>query len=277
MTKLFDRWLPGTTLLAWSSILLYFFFSGRIAAFLHPNFRPLVLIAGTVMLLLAVVFIFASDAPDCCSEDGCAHPMGRFTIGRVLTFVILLLPIGTAASLSPDAFGVSTILNRGVISDAQGLKAAPKALAKPVELPLPAKDGTQPQAETATNDYVPRTKDGNIAVQVIDLLYAAQDTSLRQDFEGKTVELIGQLMPDTVNNPTGKRFKVVRMFMVCCAADARPVAALIEVDRKPAAPEMSWVRVVGKPTFPVEGGRTIAVMKADSVTVVDPPEETMLY
>lgn len=277
MTKIFDRWLPGVTLFAWSSILLYFFFSGRIAAFLHPNFRPFVLIAGTVMLLLAVGFVFSPDASECCTDGECAHPMSRFTIGRLLTFVVLLLPIGTAASLSPDAFGVSTIMNRGVISDAQGLKAAPKTMARSVELPLPTKDGAQPQTETASSDDIPRTRDGNIAVQVIDLLYAAQDTSLRADFEGKTVELIGQLMPDTVNNPTGKRFKVVRMFMVCCAADARPVAALVEVDQKPAVAEMSWVKVVGKPTFPMEGGRMIAVVKADSVTVVNPPDETMLY
>ncbi len=271
MTKLFDRWLPGATLFAWSSILLYFFLSGRISAFLHPNFRPLVLIAGAVMLVMAVAFVTMPDESDCCSEGECAHPMSRFTIGRLLTFVILLLPIGTAASLSPDAFGVGTILNRGVIGDAQALKAAPKTMAKSLQ----TQAGNQSQ--TADDDNVPRTKDGNIAVQVIDLLYAAQDSSLRGDFEGKTVELIGQLMPDRVNNPTGKRFKLVRMFMVCCAADARPVAALIESDTKPAAPEMAWVKVVGRPTFPTESGRMIAVVKADSVTAVDPPEETMLY
>jgi uncharacterized membrane protein YcgQ (UPF0703/DUF1980 family) len=67
------------------------------------------------------------------------------------------------------------------------------------------------------------------------------------------------------------------MFMYCCAADAKPIAALVEAPEKPAASEMSWVRVVGKVTFPIEGGRTIPVLKATSVTVTPPPEETMLY
>ena len=53
---------------------------------------------------------------------------------------------------------------------------------------------------------------------MVDLLYAAQDPSLRTDFENKKIEMIGQLMPDNVSNASGKRFKLVRMFMVCCAA-----------------------------------------------------------
>ena len=75
--------------------------------------------------------------------------------------------------------------------------------------------------------------------EVLDLLYAAQDINLRKDFEGKTVQLIGQLMPDTADNAKGSRFKAVRMFMTCCAADARPVAALVESNQAPNIPEMS--------------------------------------
>ena len=51
--------------------------------------------------------------------------------------------------------------------------------------------------------------------------------------------MIGQLIPDNVSNANGKRFKLVRMFMTCCAADARPVATLIEADEKPDAAEMA--------------------------------------
>lgn len=114
-------------------------------------------------------------------------------------------------------------------------------------------------------------------VQVVDLLYAAQDATLRPDFNGQTIEMIGQLMPDATDNPNGNRFKLVRMFIVCCAADARPVAVLVESPTKPAGAEMSWVKVVGTAEFPTEGGRTIAVVKATKVEPTNPPEETMLY
>src|SRR4029077_14106641 len=97
----------------------------------------------------------------------------------------------------------------------------------------------------APPDYLQRTTDGTIVAEVLDLLYAAQDNALRKDFEGKSVELVGQLMPDTSGNATGHRFKAVRMFMTCCAADARPVATLFEIEQKVGLPEMSWIKVTG--------------------------------
>ena len=231
------------------------------------------------------------------NSGGCWES-GRRKLGRIVTFMILLLPVVTAAMFSPKNFGATTILNKGINMDGKGLvmrNGAPKgpppqpaaavAAGNPAEPPLPTKNGSQPAAQAATpataqsavDNYLPKSKDGNIEVQVIDLLYAAQDSSMKADFEGKTVETIGQLMPDDTNNAGGNRFKLMRMFMYCCAADAKPIAALVEAPEKPAAPEMSWVRVVGKVDFPIEGGRTIPVLKATKVTQTVPPEETMLY
>src|SRR5581483_227238 len=128
MTKLFNRWLPCATLSAWGAILLAFYFSGKIAHFLHPTFRPGVLIAGCAMLVLAASFAFLPGVAGCCDDENCGHPLGRMTFGRVLTFLILLIPIATAAMFSPKNFGATTIANRGVITDAQGLTArAPQA------------------------------------------------------------------------------------------------------------------------------------------------------
>src|SRR5438067_9159284 len=119
MTKLFSRWLPCATFLTWSVVLLCFYFSGRIASFLHPTFRPFVLVTGCVMFALAACFLFLPGVASCCDDDQCGHPLGRMNIGRVLTFAILLLPIGVAAMVSPNQFGAATIANRGVITDAQ--------------------------------------------------------------------------------------------------------------------------------------------------------------
>jgi uncharacterized repeat protein (TIGR03943 family) len=297
MTSLFNRWLPGVTLLAWSAVLLSFYLTGRIGSFLIPAFRLNVLIAGLVFLGMACCFLFLPAVANSCDDERCGYPLGRRKLARVITFLILLLPVVLAAMFSPTNYGATAILNKGIVTDATGLiqrspsqrppaPAAPSTADNPSEPPLPTKDGSQPPAaqaapattQTAADDYLPKSKAGNIQVQVIDLLYAAQDTSMRADFDGKTVETTGQLMPDDANNNSaGTRFKLMRMFMYCCAADAKPIAALVEAPEKPAASEMSWVRVVGKVTFPIEGGRTIPVLKATSVTVTPPPEETMLY
>ena len=283
--KLFSRWLPCATLAAWSSVLLYFYFSGRITAFLIPTFRPYVLIAGVVLGAMAALFLFQSADAECCTAGECGHPLSRLAAGKVLTFLILLLPISVSAFFSPDSFGKAAIENRGIITDASALGAAPtrEAISQPVESPLPTKtESAAPAApaaktEPSPGDYLQRTPEGHIMAEVLDLLYAAQDTTLRGDFEGKTVELIGQLMPDKSSGGEGKRFKAVRMFMTCCAADARPVATLVEAEALPNLPEMTWIKVTGTATFPTENGRRTAVLKAVKVEKSGPPEESMLY
>ena len=285
MNKLFSRWLPCATLAAWSSVLLYFYFSGRIGAFLIPAFRPYVLIAGLVLGAMAAVFVFQSADAECCSAAECGHPLSRLAAGKVLTFLILLLPISVSAFFSPDSFGKAAIENRGIITDASALGVAPtrEAVSQPVESPLPTKDGSAAppapaaQPEPSPGDYLQRTPEGHIVAEVLDLLYAAQDTTLRGDFEGKKVELTGQLMPDRSGGKDGKRFKAVRMFMTCCAADARPVATLVECETLPDLPEMTWVKITGTATFPTESGRRTAVLKADKVEKSSPPAESMLY
>ena len=92
MNKLFSRWLPCVTLAAWSAVLLYFYFSGRIQAFLHPTFRPYVLLAGIVMAAMALVFLFFPADANCCSSAECGHGLSRLATGKILTFLILLLP-----------------------------------------------------------------------------------------------------------------------------------------------------------------------------------------
>src|SRR4051812_48809247 len=203
MTKLFSRWLPCVTLAAWSAVLLYFFFSGRISAFLHPMFRPYVLVAGVVLGLMALAFlIFPADA-NCCSSAECGHGLSRLASGKILSFLILLVPVTAAAMFSPDGFGKNTMLNRGIIMDAAALRPQSAQNSAPItvpDLPLPTNDpvnataaNTPPAPDPATattpstanaqpsapQDYLQRTPDGRIVAEVLDLLYAAQDNALR--------------------------------------------------------------------------------------------------
>ncbi len=287
MNKLFSRWLPCATLATWSAVLLYFFLSGRVSSFLAPTFRPYVLVAGIVLGLMAAVFLLTPADASCCAAADCGPSLARLPIGKLLTFVTLLLPVTLSAVVSPDSFGKATIENRGIDTDGSTLQPRKTTSFVPPEMPLPTKDGTPPAPDSAASvadeknspvDYLQRTPDGHIVAEVLDLLYAAQDSALRKDFEGKPVELIGQLMPDRSSKTGGgARFKAVRMFMTCCAADARPVATLVEVDDLPDLPEMTWVKVTGTSTFPLENGKRTAVLKAERVEKVSPPNEAMLY
>ncbi len=112
-------------------------------------------------------------------------------------------------------------------------------------------------------------------LEVTDLLYAAQDASLRPDIEGKTIEITGQLMLDGTDNPNGNRFKLARMLDT--QVGWRPAWVWVENPVKPAGAAMSWIKVVGTAEFSTEGGRILAVVKASKVEAVDPPKETALY
>jgi uncharacterized repeat protein (TIGR03943 family) len=293
MNTLFNRWLPCLTLAAWSAVLLTFYMNGRVKDFLAPPFRPYVLAAGVVLGCMAIIFLlFRADA-SCCSSAECGHSLSRLASGRLLTFLILLVPLTLAAKFSPESYGKTAIENRGITTDlaALGLSGKTTRSAEPA-MPLPAKDPetAPPQATPAPNaavpppvneqsasDYLTRTPEGLIVAEVLDLLYAAQDNVLRKDFEGKDCVLVGQLMPDKTSADQTKRFKAVRMFMTCCAADARPIATLVEAETLPDFPEMTWVKITGQPTFPIENGRRVSVLKASKVEKTEPPEEAMLY
>jgi uncharacterized repeat protein (TIGR03943 family) len=318
MNSLFNRWLPCLTLAAWSAVLLVFQANGKVKDLLAPQFRTYALIAGIVLGLMAIIFLFFKVDTSCCSSAECGHSLSRRASGRILTFLVLLLPLSVAATFSPTTFGKTLVENRGITDDISTLGLKERRVGPPPDLKLPTKDEAQPAStpqpvaavqngtppapdspganapgapaantpgtstqppasEPAATDYLTRTPEGNIVAEVLDLLYAAQDTVLRKDFEGKRVELIGQIMPDKTSAEQSKRFKAVRMFMTCCAADARPIATLVETDKLPDFPEMTWIKVTGTPTFPTENGRRVSVLKAEKIEKTDPPDEAMLF
>lgn len=281
MTRRLSDTLPPITLLAWGAVLLWYFMDGRVSGMLVPMFRPMVAIAGTLLLALGAALAWLpreEDEDDCCGHDACAHALGRMSWGRALMFAILILPITATALYSPEGFGRKAIENRGIAMTADGLSGG---LAAPPlrEPPLPTRDGAPAAEETfvSTNAYLPRTPEGRLDAQITDLLFAAQDPGLQSHFENEPLEIIGQLLPATVNNPRGNRAKLVRMFMSCCAADARPTGLLIETTAPTNGMEMAWVKVIGVATFTMEGGRNLPVIRAESVSVIEAPQEPFLY
>ena len=293
--KTLSRGLSLVTLIAWGALMLYFYFSGRLADYLIPAYRPLVAISGFVMIGIAAVLAWgmrpgAKDTAGLVLEDRgdeLASP-GRAKTMQALAFALLVLPVWAAAGVSKDQFNASAMLNRGIVSDSSKLPAKPTLA--PAAMPEPPLPGETPSPNNppsaASNDptqYLQKTPDGHLLLEVTDLLFAADDDALRPALAGQTAEMIGQFMP-AKDDASGRRFQLVRMFMVCCAADARPVAVAVEkpADTKMRAEtdklsELGWVRVVGKVDFPLENGRRVAVLHAEKVNPTDPPREAMLY
>jgi uncharacterized repeat protein (TIGR03943 family) len=301
----------GLTLAGLGGVLLAFYFSGRIDQYLHPQFRFLVLVGGAIFCIAGVVYTLAKGSAQCCIDGQCVHQNNDSPVRSVAAFGVLLVPLLTGAALSKDGYDQQLVLNRGFVQDVTKLPVhvgrpvsgqnpiPPAALgadidaATSAEPPLPqdspsaspnpplqtqaanggAADPSVPNAE-ASDQYLPTAADGNIALEVTDLLYGEAEESLRKMFTGKTVEVIGQYLP----GKTGTEFKLVRMFIVCCAADARPLAVPVNSGQLYKGSDMGWVKVVGKPVYVLEeGGRAKVTLKADSIVPIDPPADAMLY
>jgi hypothetical protein len=178
--KTFARLLAPLTLLEWGGILTYFYFSGRIAAFLHPIFRPLVLITGILLLITALcVAIFRDEE---CTHDHDhkhseehrhdedhehGHSHDRLSFGGFLAFLILLLPLALAAKISPDSYGANLIKNRGLVQDIRSIPGAASSIAnraKSVQSTGASATSGQEPSQSVTADATPSSPKKYIGV-----------------------------------------------------------------------------------------------------------------
>jgi uncharacterized repeat protein (TIGR03943 family) len=296
----------GITLLGLGGVLIAFFINGRIDQYLHPQFRLWELFGGIGFCVAGALYLVTKKSMDCCIDGQCIHSNPRNPVRAIVALGVITVPLVAGTVFSKDSYDQQAILNRGFVQDASGLPvrnvakdatAAAKDSNQPVipsaalggdkdenpnplEPPLP-QDGSGNTAgqnsadakDDGSEQYLPRAADGNIALEVSDLLYSETEESLRKMFSGKTIEVIGQFLPGAQKS----EFKIVRMFIVCCAADARPIAVPVQADAPVSVSDMSWVKVIGQPEFVTNGDRTKVVLKAVSVEPTDPPADAMLY
>ncbi len=194
-----STFLRSGVLMVWGIVLSYFYFSDRVNNYLHPSFHIWTGVSGIVFILIAagLIFLPGTQGDDCCDEGhGASAGMGKQIFGAI----VLSVPLVIAATFSPSQFGASLVENRGLASSAADLPGyTPQAPAA---------------ADTATGnqeDFTNKNEKGQIKAESIDLVYAAEDSVMRQDFENKEVEMIGQYLPARTGNAKGDRFNLVRM------------------------------------------------------------------
>jgi uncharacterized repeat protein (TIGR03943 family) len=309
MRLLAAKILNGITLLGLGGVLISFCLKGRVDQYLHPQFRPWVLIGGIAFCVAGTVYLMARKSMDCCLDGECVHTNRQNPWRAAAAFGVIVLPLTAGTYLSKDGYDKQVVLNRGFVQDVSKLPARntigspngqqgvpPGALGADqderasAEPPLPpdtssggppkvlAKASEPPQTSSNADDgseqYLPRAADGNVALEVTDLLYGENEESLRKEFSGKTIEVVGQYLPGSRPN----EFKIVRMLIVCCAADARPIAVPVQAPKTVSVADMSWVKVIGTAEFKESsGGKAKVTVKAAEVEPTDPPQDAMLY
>jgi uncharacterized repeat protein (TIGR03943 family) len=248
------------TLFGLGGIFLSFYWTGRIEQYLNPSFRPLVMVGGLLMLIMGVTCLLTLPSEHRCSEGGCNHRHASRLSVSLASFGLICVTVLAGSTFSKDAFDQQIFVNRGSMDEDSKLSGG---FASNVVIPAVSKNGI-------IHDQI---ADDNLAVEITDLLRAKTTEPLRNFIAGKNVAVVGQF----VAGPTEQNFRLTRMFIWCCAADARPIHVTVEVSVPVDVPDLQWVRVIGRPQYSFADGHAHLLVKAYSVVPIKAPKDIMLY
>jgi hypothetical protein len=125
---------------------------------------------------------------------------------------------------------------------------------------------------------VPQSDEGDFQLEVPELYYTAGDLEVQKVLTGQPVVTKAQVLPEKVNNAEGRRMRMFRLLVQCCAADAKPYSVPIEFKEKaPDMPDMSWVEIKGTMDYVKENGQTVPLMHVTSYKEITAPDEPNLY
>jgi uncharacterized repeat protein (TIGR03943 family) len=233
--------LPVLTLATWGVVLLHALVSGKIGSLLHPIFRPLVGIAGGLLLGMALVYVL------------CFRPArsGRKWGPALGGFAWATVPLLAAIPLTPDGFSVRAVEMRGIQT----------------QLTRDRSGG----AADMRNRLAVDDPQSALPVEVMDLLLAAEDPEVAAKLEGRRVRLTGQYYPLSAD-----QFRILRFLMTCCAADAQPLGVVASGTMQDVK-EMDWVEVAGSVRFLIKDGRSQVELADIHAEKVPEPTDPFVY
>jgi hypothetical protein len=125
---------------------------------------------------------------------------------------------------------------------------------------------------------VPQNTVGDFMLDVPELYQTAGDSEVQKVLAGQPVITTAQVLPEKVNNGNGKRLRIFRLLIQCCAADARPYSIPVEfTETAPTLKDMTWIEFKGTMEYVQENGQTVPLLRVKSYQEAAPPEDSMLY
>ncbi len=210
-------------------------------AFLRPEFGSLLGVA----LLVLIGFLFAEMRP----SDG----SGTFGLEGAIRSLILIAPL---AYLS---------MARGASLDSRAFQHRWTDMAGTNTLVTAEGGATAMRVKAATNTVVEAT--------LLDLTYDPAH------YEEQDVAVIGMIRRDTKSQ---ERFGtnacvLFRFVMTCCAADARPVAILLDGDMPAHWSDDTWIHAEGRFTVRDDRGLRAPTLEVTKATRIAKPRRPYLY
>ena len=243
-----------------------------------------------------------------------SHDHDESPSGVVFSLLVLLLPLLVATGYSHDRFSADYLAKWGKIerqmmqmriAESRAAEANSKSDA-PVtnpytsegiaaeeggaSAPYPGQPDTPPEPDKKAGEawgsftiedlkkMVPQNDKGEFLLDVPQIFYTAGDRELMQVMEGIPVETSAQLMEETLNNPDKTRLKAFRLFIECCAADARPLSIPIDFGKAPPAyTEMGWYKIYGKLHYATENEEIVPLLQIERIEATTEPTDGLLF
>lgn len=235
--------------------------------------------------------------------------------GLATAILILLVPMLMAANFTEDRFSAGYLEKWGKIetqmrqqqlakqreeirqkeadreADEDMIAAATAIDENPYAPTEVTEADTPPEPEVEETDWdaftledlkqmVPQNDDGAFLLDVAQLFYTAGDEELMTVLEGVPIQLTAQVMaPNEGEDPDTKRLRVFRLFIECCAADARPLSVPIEfAEGSPDYNEMGWYIVDGSVRYiEMPDGHVEAIIDVSKIEETTEPVDMMMF
>jgi len=246
-----------------------------------------------------------------------SHDHEETPSGIAFSLLVLLVPLLAATAYSKDAFSSEYVAKWGKIErqmqqqriaqarasqpashnatpvtnpyTSDGIEAAEGAAGSSTPYPGQADTPPAPKDDKAAEAWgaftmedlkkmVPQNAKGEFLIDVPQIFYTAGDKELMDVMEGIPVETTAQLMEETLHNPNNTRLKAFRLFIECCAADARPLSVPVDFGKAPPEyTEMGWYKLYGKLHYATENEEIIPMIRIERIEATSEPTDGLLF
>jgi uncharacterized repeat protein (TIGR03943 family) len=231
------RFLASFILAGYGIFIVSLFLRQVMTWYINPVYVGPTTFAGAVLIGLgALAFRHKAQLHDhdesCVDEDcGCVDPAPKLR-----TYVILAIPLFLAVVFPPRSLAAFSALQRGPQIAGLNLLHGPASV-KRVSLSVDTR-----------------------SFGMADWVGALSADPNPKDYAGKPVQLTGMVLHSPGSVPDGY-IMVMRFFVTCCIADARPVGLMVRDTSHGALKDSQWVSVTGTMSSLTTGGQQIAVVK----------------
>lgn len=256
--KLLQSALPALAALFWGSAIVWLYAAGRIGEFLVPKFHNITLLGGLGMIVLGLFVLLTLREESDCGHDHCDHGHDHHDQNPIMVLLLMVVPLSAALATDTSAGFSIDVLERKGLYDRVDTSA--------YEVP--------PYTREMLEESTPRNQDGRFQLPVSQIFFSAGDESMMEVFGEIEIETEGQVVLERDNNAEGKRLRIYRTLMTCCAADALVLAFPLEFKEAPTAfEERSWVRVGGTLGYETTAEGSSPILHVDKIEAISPPSQ----